>query len=203
MQLQENVLPLSRYKPTKSAPLFIFVDLQKEFTLEGRPLQIASLGTALENCGKLLSLARRRRFPIAHVRLKQSSAAFNDLARGSEWIDEFKPFGSEMVFEREAPSCYACGEFASMMSKGGGTAAVLAGLAGSTSCLATLVRSHEEGHNVKFAFDASSSHALASEAGQSIHKSAVRIAAQFVELVRTRDILAGYSERYEARPQGI
>lgn len=189
MEMSANVLPLTRYKPTTAAPLFIFVDLQKEFTLEGRPLQIAHVETALENCRRLLSFAREHRFPVAHLRLSKSCVAFHEADGGAEWIDDFKPFGSEMVFERDAPSCYVSEAFSLMMSRGGGTAAVLAGLAGSTSCLATLIRAHELEHNVRFAFDASSSHALSAKESQSIHSAAVQIASQFVGLVRTSEVM--------------
>ena len=191
--MEATVLPISRYRPTRSAPLFIFVDLQREFLMEGRPLQIVGADPALANCRCLLALARAQRFPIAHVRLE--SAAFYDANGGSEWIEEFRPHGSEMVFLHPKPSCYSNSEFKNMMDRGGGAAAILCGLAGSASCLATLIDAHANSHKVQFAFDASSSNALGVDMEIAVHEAAVCIASQFAELLPTKRILAQLSER--------
>ena len=181
------VLPLSRYRPSAAAPLIIFVDLQNEFVFEGRPLQIKSAESALANCRRLLEGARAARLSIAHVRLVGS--AFHHASHGAEWIDEFRPYGSEMVFERETPSCYGSPAFCKMMDAGGGASAILAGLAGSTSCLATLIEAEQRHHKVCYAHDASSSNARSFEQEKTIHEAAVQIASQFVELVGTSEIL--------------
>ena len=187
------VLPLNRFRPTTSAPLFVFIDLQKEFVLEGRPLQIRSAESALANCRRLLHFARAERFPIAHARL--SGAAFHRAANGAEWIDEFRPHGSEMVFERVGPSCYSSSMFHRMMDEGGGEAAVIAGLAASTSCLTTLIDARKAGHHAKFVSDASSSNAGLPGHEPSVHEAAVHILEQFVEVVTTDDVIAQLKSR--------
>jgi nicotinamidase-related amidase len=191
--MSATVLPLSRYRPTPAAPLFIFVDLQREFTLEGRPLQMRGSGPALANCLRLLNLARFNRFPVAHARLTEHAVTFHREERGAEWIDEFKPHGSEMVFERDGPSCYISPAFLNMMEEGGGSSAILAGLAGSTSCLTTLIDAQVSGHNVRYAFDASWSHALSLEDETEMHDAAVTVAAQFVDLIETDEVVATFS----------
>ena len=120
-----NVLPLSRYRPSLAAPLVIFVNLQKEFLFEGRPLQIKGANAALANCRSLLKFARAERLSIAHVRL--ADWAFHHANHGAEWIEDFQPYGSEMIFERDAPSCYSSNEFSRMMDQSGSAASLLVG----------------------------------------------------------------------------
>ena len=158
---------------------------------EGRPLHINDRAPALSNCRKLLALARQERFPIAHVQLDQT--AFHRTIGGTEWIEGFVPLGREMIFERSKPSCYASPLFREMMEEGGGEAAILAGLAASTSCLATLIDAHEIGHNVRFVGDASSSHAACAGNEPSVHEAAVGIAKQFVEVVCTTELMGELS----------
>ena len=54
------------------------------------------------------------------------------------WIEGFEPHRNEMIFERSSPSCYSCEPFAALVgqSRGG---IVLAGFAGESSCLSTLI----------------------------------------------------------------
>ena len=191
--MEAIVLPLNRYRPTFEAPLFIFVDLQREFLMEGRPLQIIGVQSALENCRRLLALARARRFPIAHLKL--THALFNETTGGELWIDEFRPHGSEMVFAHAKPSCYSNSDFKRMMDNGGGAAAVLCGLAGSASCLATLIDAHSLGHRMQFAFDASSSNAMGADDEVVVHQATVCIAAQFAELLPTQRIISDLERR--------
>ncbi len=179
------VLPLSRYRPSAVAPLAIFIDLQREFLLEGRPMRIAGIRAAIDNCQKLLIAARENRLAIAHIRLSPKAVAFNECAGGSDWIEGFTPYGSEMVFERLSPSAYSNPNFLRMMEENGGTAAILAGLCGSTSCLATLIDAERYKHNVAFVFDASTSNAKSFDKESVIHDAAVQIASQFVEVIST------------------
>lgn len=188
-----NVVPLARYRPTAEAPLFIFVDLQNEFRLRGRPLYIEHVEQALQNCCTLLALARDCRFPIAHVRLTRRHVAFHERAKGAAWIPDFRPYGSEMVFERDLPSCYGSADFMAMMDAGGGKASILAGLAGSTSCLATLIEAHGRGHHLQYAFDASSSVGFGRKGERLMHAATTRLASQFVALTRTADVVRQFS----------
>ena len=128
-------------------------------------------------------MARKNRFQIAHTRLTPKAVAFNDLESGGSWMDEFKPYGSEMIFERDHPSCYSSDAFAKMMQNSGSGESVLAGIGGSTSCLATLIDAHCRAHRMRYIFDASCS--TAASMPHIVHSAASQLAEQFGDVLST------------------
>jgi nicotinamidase-related amidase len=87
------------------------------------------------------------------------AAFFNAATPYGDWIEGFSPHGPEMVFERERPSCYSSERFAQVMGKGEARM-VLAGFAGETACIATMIEAFHRDHNITYLADASGSHAL-------------------------------------------
>lgn len=155
-----NVLMRRRaYTNPVSIPTLVLVDLQREYVASPRALAIASVNAALENCKAALACARAIGLPVAHVRLNGHSAFFNQATPYSDWIEGFTPLGSEMVFERERPSCYSSERFAQVMGDGD-CSFVLAGFAGESACIATMIDAFHRNHAVTYLCDASGSHAL-------------------------------------------
>src|SRR6266700_6555620 len=123
-----SIIDLRAYVDPSVVPTLVLVDLQQEYVATSR---------ALANCRAALAHARAKGFPVAFVRWLARSAFFNPATRFSRWIERFEPFGSDMVFERDQPSCYASTSFDQVMTECGGF--VLAGFAGEAACLATAV----------------------------------------------------------------
>ena len=71
----------------------------------------------------------------------------------SAWISGFEPKRSDMVFERQQPSCYTNQLFEDVVSQTGSFA--IAGLVAEESCLATAIDAAHRGHHVTFLSDAS------------------------------------------------
>ncbi|MFP3944438.1 MAG: cysteine hydrolase [Alphaproteobacteria bacterium] len=184
-----RIIPFSRVRRCELAPLIIFLDMQAEFVSEGRLLHIENTAPALSNARLLLEHARETGLSIAHCRFRHYGNYFNPDTPYSTWIEGFEPHGSEMVFERNKPSCYTNPSFERMMEAGGGHHAVIVGFMGSTSCLATIIDAHERGQNMKFAHDASASIASGHMSELQAHRAAVHVASHFGDLITTEEIL--------------
>jgi len=154
-----SVIDIRRYVDPSDIPTLVLVDLQQEYVASERPLAVPNAAQALEHCRAALAHARAMGFPVAFVRRSGSGAIFNAATRFARWIPGFEPWGADMVFERNRPSCYASAEFGEVMGYGNGHF-VLAGFAGESSCLATAVDAFHRGHRFVFLDNASASHGL-------------------------------------------
>lgn len=163
-----NIIDLRAFTNSANVPTLVLVDLQEEYVASARALALPEAGRALANCGAALRHARGRGFPIAYTRWVGSTPYFNPATRFCRWIEGFEPYGSDMIFERTLPSCYASPRFAEVMSNNGGNF-VLAGFAGEVACLATAIDAFHRKHRVTFLADASASHAIADSPADEVH----------------------------------
>jgi nicotinamidase-related amidase len=99
-----------------------------------------------------------------------------------------------MVFERSSPSCYSSEPFAALVnhSQGG---IVLAGFAGESACLSTLIDAFHRNHKVTYLSDASASHALDDMPADEIHRAVSKISGVYGEVYETTDWIASTSPR--------
>jgi nicotinamidase-related amidase len=165
------------------------VDLQQEYVAAPRLLAIPGIERALDNCRKVLEHARRIGLPVAFVRMLSESAFFNRATPFVRWIEGFEPHRNEMIFERSSPSCYACEPFSALMNQSRG-GIVLAGFAGESSCLSTLIDAFHRNHKVTYLCDASASHALEEVPADEIHRTVSKISGLYGDVYETDDWIA-------------
>ncbi|MGZ3293935.1 MAG: isochorismatase family protein [Xanthobacteraceae bacterium] len=112
--------------------------MQQECLAKARLLAMSQIDCALDKCRKVLDHSRRMGLPVAFVRMINEPAFFNRATPFVRWIEGFEPYRNEMIFERSSPSCYSSEPFTALVkqSRGG---IVLAGLAGESACLSTLI----------------------------------------------------------------
>src|SRR6202011_6177719 len=144
-----SIIDLRAYVDPTLVPTLVLVDLQEEYIAAPRLLALPAAGQALANCRAALAHARAKGFPVAFVRWLGRSAIFNPATRFSRFIEGFEPTGADMVFERDQPSCYASASFGEVISAGGGNF-VLAGFAGESACLSTVIEGFHRGHRVTY-----------------------------------------------------
>lgn len=157
------------YTQPTAIPTLVLVDLQREYLARPRGLAIPEIDAAIENCAAALACARSIGLPVAHVRRTGGATFFNAATPYSDWIEGFVPLASEMVFERTQPSCYSSERFSQVMGRGEANF-VLAGFAGETACIATVIEAFHRSHNVTYLNDASGSHGLEGFDAPSLHK---------------------------------
>ncbi len=193
-----SVIDIRRYVDPSDIPTLVLVDLQQEYVTSERPLAIPDAGRALDGCRAALAHARAMGFPVAFVRRTGSGAVFNAATRFARWIPGFEPWGADMVFERDRPSCYASTAFSEVMEYGNGHF-VLAGFAGESSCLATAVDAFHRGHRFVFLKDACASHALDEVSQQAVHRVASKIIELYGDVTDAAEWISATSKARRAR----
>jgi nicotinamidase-related amidase len=158
--------------------------MQQEYVTGSRLMALPDADLALANCRAALGHARSNGFPVAFLRQFSRSAYFNRATSFSGWIEGFEPTGSDMVFDRENPSCYSSAPFAQFMDGCGGHFA-LAGFAGETACLSTAIDAFHRRHRFSYLADASASHRLGELSAADVQKAVAGIVGVYGEIVTT------------------
>jgi nicotinamidase-related amidase len=180
-----NIVNFRTFTTARGVPTVVFVDMQQEYLAMPRLIAIPNIQEALENCRKVLVHARKAGLPIVFVRwLDQSAPFFNKATPFVGWIEGFEPQRSEIIFERKRPSCYSSEGFSQLMEHGGADV-VLAGFAGESACLSTIVEGFHRNHRITFLEDASASHRLLDMSSEEVHFAVSRIAAMYGDVAKT------------------
>jgi len=184
-----SIVSLRTFANSSNVPIVVLVDMQQEYLAKARLLAISEIDRALDNCRRVLDHARDIGLPVAFMRLLNESAFFNRATPFVRWIEGFEPYRNEMVFERSSPSCYSCEPFAALMNQSRG-GIVLAGFAGESACLSTLIDAFHRNHRVTYVCDASASHALEDVPAGEIHRAVSTISGLYGEVYETTDWIA-------------
>ena len=184
-----SIVSLRTFANSSNVPIVVLVDMQQEYLAKPRLLAISKIDGALDNCRRVLDHARDIGLPVAFMRLLNESAFFNRATPFVRWIEGFEPYRNEMVFERSSPSCYSCEPFAALMNQSRG-GIVLAGFAGESACLSTLIDAFHRNHRVTYLCDASASHALEDVPADEIHRAVSKISGLYGEVYETTDWIA-------------
>ena len=184
-----SVVSLRTFVNSSDIPTVVFVDLQQEYIATPRLLAIPGIEPALANCRRALDHARKMGLPIAFTRLLDDSAFFNRATPFVQWIEGFEPQRNEMIFERSSPSCFSSELFASLMNQNRG-GIVLAGFAGESACLSTLVDAYHRGHNIAYLADASASHALDDMTADEVHRAVSKVSGVYGDIYETSEWIA-------------
>ena len=184
-----SIVSLRTFANSSKVPIVVLVDLQQEYLAKPRLLAISEIDRALDNCRRVLDHAREIGLPVAFMRLLNESAFFNPATPFARWIEGFEPYRNEMIFERSSPSCYSCEPFAALVNQSRG-GIVLAGFAGESACLSTLVDAFHRNHRVSYLCDASASHALEDVPADEIHRAVSKISGLYGDVYETTDWIA-------------
>ncbi|HYJ18476.1 MAG TPA: isochorismatase family protein [Burkholderiales bacterium] len=184
-----SVVSLRTFANSSSVPIVVFVDMQQEYLAQPRLLAISEIDGALDNCRRVLDHSRQVGLPVAFIRMVNESAFFNRATPFVRWIEGFEPYRNEMVFERGSPSCYSSEPFTALVNQSRG-GIVLAGFAGESACLSTMIEAFHRNHKVAYLCDASASHALDDMSADDIHRAVSRISALYGDVYETTDWIA-------------
>jgi nicotinamidase-related amidase len=184
-----SVVSLRSFANSSNVPIVVLVDMQQEYLAKPRLMAISEIDQALENCRRVLAHSREIGLPVAFMRLLNESAFFNRATPFSRWIEGFEPYRNEMIFERGSPSCYSCEPFATLVNQSRG-GIVLAGFAGESACLSTLIDAFHRNHKVTYLCDASASHALDEVSADEIHRAVSKISGLYGDVYETTDWIA-------------
>jgi nicotinamidase-related amidase len=184
-----SVVSLRTFANSSNVPIVVLVDMQQEYLAKPRLFAISEVDRALDNCRKVLDHARGIGLPVAFMRLLSESAFFNRATPFVRWIEGFEPYRNEMIFERSSPSCFSCEPFAALVNQSRG-GIVLAGFAGESACLSTLIDAFHRNQKVTYLCDASASHALENVSADEIHRAVSKISGLYGDVYETTDWIA-------------
>jgi nicotinamidase-related amidase len=184
------VIDLRTYLGASSSRLLVMVDLQENNYEELAGDRASDLARSLENCMSAITHARNMGIPIAFTRHAERCGPTE---RSAAWISGFEPKRSDMVFERQQPSCYANRLFDDVVSRASGFA--IGGLIADETCLATAIDASHRGHHVTFLNDASVSRGRYATDAQAVHIVATRAMELFADIATTRHWLVATSPR--------
>jgi nicotinamidase-related amidase len=185
-----SVIDLRTYVSASNSRLLVMVDLQEKNYEELARDRASDLARSLENCMSAITHARNMGLPIAFTRHAERSGWIEGSAA---WIPGFEPKRSDMVFERQQPSCYANRLFDDVVSRAGGFA--IGGLIAEETCLATAIDASHRGHHVTFLTDASVSRSRHHADAQSVHVVTTKAMELFADITTTRHWLVATSPR--------
>ena len=125
-------------------PPLVFVDMFEVQFDSAAPLRSEYAPTALTNCRLVLNVARLIGWPLGFA--VDAQRLGRGPHSGATWINGFRPYRSDMVFETNGESCYSSMEFAEAISSAG-NCFLLAGFFNGRACLTTLVEASAHGHH--------------------------------------------------------
>lgn len=184
-----HVIPFPHRSRPEGAPLLCFLDLQVEYVADGRALALEERVPWMENCRRLLAFARHGRMSIVHFRQLWRGTLLNPATPFAGWIEEFRPRPSEMVFERDLPSCYTADGFVSVLNHIDAPRLILAGLTGHGACLATALDGFHRRHHITFVRDASSTPRLGRFSASTSHSCLAEIISCYAEVLSTENTI--------------
>ncbi len=147
-----SVVSIRDFKDSRETTILVLVDLHSGVLPEGET-NSGELAAVLDNCRTVLAHARALKLPVAFLRQTAPARSMLETHHYPIWIKGFEPRRSDMVFDRELPSCYSSPEFA-WMSERTKKNFVLAGLSAEMSCLSTAVDAFHRRHQVTYLSDA-------------------------------------------------
>jgi nicotinamidase-related amidase len=186
------VIDLRTYVGASRGRLLVMVDLQQRNYEALAKDHAAGLARSLDNCMAVIRHARNFGIPIAFTRHGDGPEVF-ERSTLSAWISGFEPKRSDMVFERQQPSCYSNQLFANVVSQAGSFA--IAGLGADESCLATAIDASHRGHHVTFLGDASASRCRPNADAAAVHVVATNAIELFADVANTGHWLVATSQR--------
>jgi len=85
-------------------PSLLCLDMQREYSVAGRPLHAAENDRTLEACRSMLALARASEWTVIHAILQRDAGLFRRGGEHTRPIDHLEPLASEQVYVREGLS---------------------------------------------------------------------------------------------------
>jgi len=190
-----SIVDLCAYAQGTSGRLLVMVDLQVRTYEELARDPACDIVRALDNCMSAIRHARSSGMPIAFTRHNAETGLNDstDASKHSAWIAGFEPKRSDMVFERQQPSCYTNRLFEDIVSQTGSFA--IAGLVAEEACLATVIDAAHRGHHVTFLSDASVSRGRLGADARAAHGATTKMMELFADVRATRHWLIATSQR--------
>lgn len=156
--------------------LLLVIDIQLEYIMKGRPFFLNGIQNSLTNCEKVLALARRKKWEVAHVQHSNGDTAprFNPTTEFFKFAPGFFPAVNEKHFVKNDFSCYSSDDFSRYMQSlhipGTEVNTYIIGYNSVMCCLSTLEEARRRKHKMFFIEDASLAKSIGDQTEVAMHK---------------------------------
>lgn len=165
----------------------VLIDIQREYTTEGRPFYIESIAQSLNNAKKMLEKARKENWFIIHVRHLQEGEIFN----GNEYscfVTDFEPQIGEQQVIKSKFSCFSSMEFTQFLEQKEHWEWFVIGYGSTMCCLSTIIDGYHRGYTFTFVHDASCAKKTENFSEEVNHKFATEHIRTFGKVCSVQDI---------------
>ena len=183
------VINIREFREQRAISTVVLVDMHNDASA---PVSSEN-SQAIENCRAALRHARARGFSVAFSRQLASPKTLLATPIYPSRIRGVEPTRSDMIFDRQMPSCYANSEFADMVDRIGGVY-VIAGLFGEGACLSTAIDAFHREHRVTFLADASASRAYWDVSADTMHRAVSGIMSHYAHVGGTKPWIQATSQ---------
>jgi ureidoacrylate peracid hydrolase len=167
-------------------PIFCFIDIQKEYTTEGRPFFIKDITPSLEKARLLLEVARKMTAPIVHIKHLQEGAIFTVGSHYSDYVEGFEPKEGEKEVIKHNFSCFSSPDFTKTLNLfSPNNELVIIGYGSSMCCLPTIIEGYHRGYQMIFPFDASNAKPTKEHSSLQVHEVMSDVLSTFSEKITT------------------
>lgn len=149
-----SVADLHRAKPADGEPWLLCLDMQREYSVPGRPLFSEGVEVQVERCREILAAARAACWRIVHVQMHRQGALFAQGGPYARPIPGLEPRTDEPVFLRTELSALSCEGFRALARSEPGAEFHLIGFSMTGSGLATLFSGFDLGVRITVVEDA-------------------------------------------------
>ncbi len=137
------------------SPVLVVIDIQKEYTTEGRPFHLSEIAPSLKNAGYMLTHARDAAWPVVHVQHLQDGSIFNPADQFSGFVAGFEPLPTEAHVVKGNFSSYSSAPFRNLMETYLDREVLVIGYGSTMCCLSTIIDGYHRGQKFIFVKDAS------------------------------------------------
>ncbi|OFZ18140.1 MAG: hypothetical protein A2Z20_06265 [Bdellovibrionales bacterium RBG_16_40_8] len=135
--------------------VLLVIDVQKEYTTEGRPFYIRGIGPSLRAGQKILTHARKNNWKVVHIRHLQEGSIFNPNEQFADFVEGFEPRENESHITKGNFSCFSAPEFTSLMNDYRDANIYVIGYGSGMCCMSTIIDGYHRGFKMNFVADAS------------------------------------------------
>jgi len=161
--------------------ILVLIDIQKEYTTEGRPFCLNGIEPSLVKCRSLLDAARKCGWDIIHIQHSNGKDAqrFNPDSDYFKFVEGFEPLSDEKWYVKNDFSCYSNSDFADYIdgiAKSGNEYNIyLIGYNSVMCCLSTMEEARRKAHKICYIEDASYAKAIEGKTESESHQFMVSV----------------------------
>jgi ureidoacrylate peracid hydrolase len=170
-------------------PVLVVIDVQKEYTTEGRPFFIPGIDASLAKGLSMLEHARKNQWAVFHVRHLQEGNIFSPKSEFSDYVNGFEAKANEREFTKANFSCFSDPSFSSALSDYRDSSIYIIGYGSTMCCLSTIIEGYHRGYKMHLVSDASAAKPTKQHTSEDLHARMLDVLSTFSAVSKASEIV--------------